>query len=46
MDRIENIFLEEKDIPKELFDELEEQRKRLLATKEKYGKDVISPFQF
>ena len=46
LDRIESIFLEERDIPKELFDELKEQRKRLLATKEKYGMDTISPFQF
>ena len=46
IERIESSFLEEKDIPKELFDELEEQRKRLLTAREKYGMDVISPFQF
>ncbi|MHA2358182.1 MAG: phosphoenolpyruvate carboxykinase (GTP) [Candidatus Heimdallarchaeaceae archaeon] len=46
MDRIENIYGDEKDMPKEFFSELNEQRKKLLEAKEKHGTNVISPFLF
>ncbi len=46
IDRIEAIYKEEEDIPKELFDELSDQRRRLLKAKKKYGTEVISPFNF
>jgi phosphoenolpyruvate carboxykinase (GTP) len=46
IDRIEAIFRGVKDIPEQLFVDLEEQKKRLLAAKEKFGSDIISPFLF
>ncbi len=46
IDRIEAIFRGEKDIPEQLFVELERQKKRLLDAKEKFGSDIISPFLF
>ncbi|NPD89167.1 MAG: phosphoenolpyruvate carboxykinase (GTP) [Asgard group archaeon] len=45
-DRIEKFYANEKDMPEEFFFELEEQRKKLLEAKEKYGTDTISPFLF
>ena len=46
LDRLEKIYGDEKDMPKEFFVELEQQRKRLLEAKKKYGTNVISPFLF
>ncbi|MBN1134017.1 MAG: phosphoenolpyruvate carboxykinase (GTP), partial [Methanosarcinaceae archaeon] len=46
LDRIEAIFKEETDIPEFFFKHLYQQRERLLEAKEKYGNDVISPFNF
>ncbi|WP_297073587.1 phosphoenolpyruvate carboxykinase (GTP) [Thermococcus sp.] len=44
IERIERIYHEKaKDVPEELFKVLEEERKRLLKAREKYG-DYISPF--
>ena len=44
IERIEKIYREKvKDVPEELFKVLEEERKRLLEAREKYG-DYISPF--
>ncbi|NJE46982.1 phosphoenolpyruvate carboxykinase (GTP) [Thermococcus sp. GR7] len=45
IERIEKIYREQvKEAPEELFQVLEEERKRLLEAREKYG-DYISPFQ-
>ncbi|MHA1351511.1 MAG: phosphoenolpyruvate carboxykinase (GTP) [Candidatus Heimdallarchaeaceae archaeon] len=46
LDRIEEIFKEEKMMPEEFFIELNNQRKRLLEAKEKYKTGIISPFSF
>ena len=43
IDRIEEIYGKLEDVPEELFQVLEEERKRLLEAREKYG-DYISPF--
>lgn len=44
IERIEKIYREQvKEVPEELFQVLEEERKRLLEAREKYG-DYISPF--
>ncbi|MBN2368594.1 phosphoenolpyruvate carboxykinase (GTP) [Candidatus Woesearchaeota archaeon] len=45
LDRIEEIFKEEEDIPDEFTNELTSQRERLVKAKEKYKKAVISPFE-
>ncbi len=46
IERIDIIFKNEKDVPEEFFNELENQRQRLLEAKEKYGTEVLSPFLF
>ena len=46
IERIETIFRGEKDIPEKFFIELEEQKKRLLVAKEKFGSDILSPLLF
>ncbi|MEK6887365.1 MAG: phosphoenolpyruvate carboxykinase (GTP) [Candidatus Aenigmatarchaeota archaeon] len=46
LERIETIYKEEHDIPQELFDQIHQQRERLLKAKEKYAKEVVSPFEF
>ena len=46
IDRIKTIFRGEKDVPEKFFVELEEQKKRLLVAKEKFGSDILSPFLF
>ncbi len=45
IDRIEEIYGKLDNVPGELFQVLEEERKRLLEAREKYG-DYISPFAF
>ena len=46
IERIEKIYREKvKEVPEELFQVLEEERRRLLEAREKYG-DYISPFAF
>lgn len=44
LDRMQVIFDAEEDIPEVFFDHLNQERKRLQGAKEKFGKDVISPF--
>jgi phosphoenolpyruvate carboxykinase (GTP) len=46
LDRIEAIFQAEDDIPPVFYDHLNYQRTRLEEAKEKFGKDVITPFEF
>ena len=41
---METIYGEEADIPQSIFDEINNQRARLLKAKGEYNKDVISPF--
>ncbi len=45
-DRIEAIFKEEQDIPQVFWDHLEQQKERLNAAKEQFGKEVILPSEF
>jgi len=45
-DRIEVIFKAEEDIPKVFWEHFEQQKQRLLDTKEKYGKPVVKPEEF
>lgn len=44
IDRMENIYKEEKDIPQVFFNIMNEQKEKLLAFKKKYGKDIVNPF--
>jgi phosphoenolpyruvate carboxykinase (GTP) len=44
LNRMQIIFDAEEDIPDVFFDHLNQERKRLQEAKEKYGKDIISPF--
>jgi len=46
LDRIENIYRSEEDIPEVFHVHTEQQRQRLNDAKEKFGKDIISPFDF
>jgi len=46
LDRIENIYRSEEDIPEVFHVHTEQQRQRLNDAKEKFGKDTISPFDF
>ncbi len=46
MDRIEQIYSFEEEIPKVFLDHLEQQRTRLKEAKEKFGKDEIAPADF
>ena len=46
LDRIESIYKEEEDVPKIFYNHLNQQRDMLIKSKEKYGKDIISPFSF
>ncbi|MFH1316656.1 MAG: phosphoenolpyruvate carboxykinase (GTP) [Candidatus Woesearchaeota archaeon] len=46
LDRLEAIFKREDNVPEMFFIQLNEQRQRLNDAREKYGKDVISPFDF
>ena len=45
LDRIEEVYKEE-DVPERFQTHIRQQRERLLEAKEKFGKDVISPFNF
>lgn len=45
IDRIEKIYAEEEDIPKAFTDIMQDQKEKLLAFREKYAKDVVSPFE-
>ncbi|HZX44969.1 MAG TPA: phosphoenolpyruvate carboxykinase (GTP) [Candidatus Nanoarchaeia archaeon] len=46
LDRIELIYKVEQDIPDIFHEHLNQQRQRLKSAREKFGKDVISPFEF
>lgn len=46
LDRIEEIYREEDHVPEMFHTHIGHQKQRLLDAKEKYGKDVISPFEF
>jgi phosphoenolpyruvate carboxykinase (GTP) len=46
LDRIEEIFKQEDDIPETFYQHLEQQRTRLKEAKEKQGKDIIQPADF
>ncbi len=46
IERIENIFKGETNVPAVFFEELEQQRKRLLEAEQSYGTNIISPFLF
>ena len=46
MERVEEIYKAEEVVPEAFNKHLEQQRKRLEEAKQKYGKDVISPFEF
>jgi phosphoenolpyruvate carboxykinase (GTP) len=46
LDRIEAIYKEESDVPEVFHDHINQQRERLIEAREKYKKDVISPFEF
>jgi phosphoenolpyruvate carboxykinase (GTP) len=45
LDRIAQIFKEEADIPKEMWDQIELQKQGLNELKNKLGKEVVSPFE-
>ncbi len=46
LDRIETIFKEEDSTPPVFWEHLEQQRERLNAAKEKFGRDIIAPAEF
>ncbi|MCE7742582.1 MAG: phosphoenolpyruvate carboxykinase (GTP) [Candidatus Heimdallarchaeota archaeon] len=46
IERIENIFKNETNVPNLFFEKLEQQRKRLVEAEQIYGTDIISPFLF
>ncbi|MHA1396793.1 MAG: phosphoenolpyruvate carboxykinase (GTP) [Candidatus Heimdallarchaeaceae archaeon] len=46
INRIEAIFIEEKEMPEEFFEELNKQKQRLIEVQRKFGKETISPFDF
>ncbi|MBN2531905.1 MAG: phosphoenolpyruvate carboxykinase (GTP) [Spirochaetales bacterium] len=46
MERMEKIFADEENVPEEFTTVLEEEKKRLLEAKAKYGRDIIPPDEF
>lgn len=46
LDRIEKIYTDERDMPNEFFEQLNNQRTRLIEAQSKYNKTIISPFEF
>jgi len=46
LDRIEEIYKDEEDMPPEYHQHLEQQRKRLKDAQDKFGKDVVLPGEF
>ncbi len=46
LDRVEAVFKAEDDIPEEFFNQLNQQRQRLEETENKFGKKIVSPFEF
>jgi phosphoenolpyruvate carboxykinase (GTP) len=45
VERMEKIYADEEDIPQAFINILKDQKERLLAYKEKYNKDSVSPFE-
>ncbi len=45
IDRMEKIYSEEDDIPEACTDIMKKQKQKLIAFKEKHGKDIVSPFE-
>ena len=45
LERMENLFKNEPNIPKFFWDILNSQRTELLAMKDKFGKEIVSPFE-
>lgn len=45
LDRIEKVYKEEENIPEIFHKHTEQQRERLIEAREKFGKEVISPFE-
>ncbi|MBN1158158.1 MAG: phosphoenolpyruvate carboxykinase (GTP) [Bacteroidales bacterium] len=45
IERMEKIYAEEEDIPKAFRDVMQDQKEKLLAFREKFGRDVVSPFE-
>jgi len=46
LDRIETVYKSEQNVPQVLWDTFRAQRQRLEEARSRYGKDVISPFDF
>ncbi len=46
LERIEAIYKEEENVPGVFHKHIKQQRQRLLDTRERFGKDVVSPFEF
>jgi phosphoenolpyruvate carboxykinase (GTP) len=44
IERMNPIFADEEELPKVFIEHMEQEKERLLKAKEKYGKEVISPF--
>ncbi len=45
IERMEKIYANEKDIPQAFLDIMKDQKEKLLACKDKYGKESVSPFE-
>ncbi|MBA7551927.1 hypothetical protein ES705_44478 [subsurface metagenome] len=45
IERIEKIYADEDDIPEAFNKIMKHQKEKLLAFKEKYGKDTVNPFE-
>jgi phosphoenolpyruvate carboxykinase (GTP) len=46
IERMKDVFNKEENLPQTFLDHLSQEEERLKQTKEKFGKDVISPFDF
>jgi phosphoenolpyruvate carboxykinase (GTP) len=45
LDRVEQIYRQEENVPEAFWQEITRQRERLLEARKRWGKDVISPFE-
>jgi phosphoenolpyruvate carboxykinase (GTP) len=45
LDRVEQIYRPEENVPEAFWQEITRQRERLLEARKRWGKDVISPFE-
>ncbi|MBD3202875.1 phosphoenolpyruvate carboxykinase (GTP) [Candidatus Woesearchaeota archaeon] len=46
LERVEEIYSQEEEIPKFFYKHLEQERERIKTAIQKFGKDVVSPFEF